>query len=504
MKVLILTEGSKNIGFGHLTRCMALAQGLEEFKVRFKAKVKFVVDGDKEARDFLVSQKVKPSMLNWIKKKRKVLSMIDKSDLVIIDSYLAPSSLYSFFSQPQSQPPYFIAIDDYNRINYNVDMVINPSIHGNKLNYQLSSRPQPIYLLGKDYIILRREFWKVPRKYIRKQIKHILITFGGRDHTAFTKKLIKFLSKEFPNFNYHLVLSHPNLSLNLNLNLNLYSRLSTPDIRNLMLRCDLCISAGGQTTYELARLGIPTIGICFASNQKGNLEGLQEGGFLEYIGWHSDKKLLDRLDKSIKSFTYKVREKANATGRNLVDGQGVKRIVANLEKIRRGEDRNRKIILRPAMIRDCRDLWIWRNHPNVRKWSFCAEEIRYEKHKEWFEKKIRDKRVRMYIAENRKEEKMGQVRFEANHKKSALVNINLNPRFFGKGLGNKILRMATGIFMREETSMEEVIGKVIGENIASKKAFRKAGYVFALNNIEKGKQTIIFKFRRDTWSSSES
>ena len=30
MKVFIITEGSKNIGFGHITRCISLYQAFEE------------------------------------------------------------------------------------------------------------------------------------------------------------------------------------------------------------------------------------------------------------------------------------------------------------------------------------------------------------------------------------------------------------------------------------------------------------------------------------------
>ena len=39
MKVFIITEGGKNIGFGHITRCLSLYQALKE-----KVELEFIVD----------------------------------------------------------------------------------------------------------------------------------------------------------------------------------------------------------------------------------------------------------------------------------------------------------------------------------------------------------------------------------------------------------------------------------------------------------------------------
>ena len=152
--------------------------------------------------------------------------------------------------------------------------------------------------------------------------------------------------------------------------------------------------------------------------------------------------------------------------------------------------------LRKADEGDCRDLWIWRNHPEVRRWSFDAGEIEYESHRAWFERTLKRKDVALYIAEDKAGEKIGQVRFAMGEDKSARININLNPNFFGKGLGNKIIGIATAAFMKENTGVSQITAEVIKENAASTKAFQKAGYLFSRDICKGDRGAAIFKFVR--------
>ena len=47
-----------------------------------------------------------------------------------------------------------------------------------------------------------------------------------------------------------------------------------------------------------------------------------------------------------------------------------------------------QLSLRPAEGRDCELLWQWRYEENTRKWSFDADYIPYEEHKNWFLNKL--------------------------------------------------------------------------------------------------------------------
>jgi RimJ/RimL family protein N-acetyltransferase len=207
-----------------------------------------------------------------------------------------------------------------------------------------------------------------------------------------------------------------------------------------------------------------------AENQEGNLKDCQRSGFSEYAGWYNARNLFSCLGKGlVKLSSYKTRLGHSRQGMRLVDGKGAARIVNVLL------DKS-SIFLRKARKSDCYDLWLWRNHARARRWSFNKDKIPYAMHKAWFNRKIKDKHSYIYIAQNCRGKKVGQIRFELNNK-SAYVNVNLNPDFFGKGLGSKIIREGTQLFLKEHPSVKIILAEVINSNIASKKAFQKAGYV---------------------------
>jgi UDP-2,4-diacetamido-2,4,6-trideoxy-beta-L-altropyranose hydrolase len=336
MNILLLTEGGKDIGFGHLTRCLALVEGIKEARV----KVRFAVNGDNTAKKFLRQYAIDPIIMDWVKEKNKILRMAQDSDLIIVDSYKAPVNFYESLYK-QRIDSHLVAIDDYNRINYAVDTVINPSVYGDRLSYKVNASSRTKYLTGKNYVILRKEFLRVPKKNIRKDVKDILITFGGISHPDLVNKVIKTLSRSFPMITYHAVMPSGTFNpfnISDTTKVKIYSRLSALDMRNLMLKCDIAISGGGQTTYELARVGIPAISVCLARNQKLNVEFWKKIGFIKYAGHSGSKNVVFAILKQVKSLMdYKERAKRSNIGSKVVDGKGMIRVSKVLTSVKRNQ-----------------------------------------------------------------------------------------------------------------------------------------------------------------------
>lgn len=308
MKVLILTEGGKKKGFGHITRCIAL---FEAFRRR-GISTKLLVNGDSHVRDILEHKNFQ--MFDWINNRKRLFQNITKSDFIIVDSYLAKESLYKKLSKMSNGK--ILMIDDYNRIDYPKGIVLNPSIYGERLSY--SKKNDVVYLLGKSYIILREEFWSIPRKKINKEIKNVLITFGGMNNYGLERKIVNYLKNKF-NFKFIMVNKKKN-------------KLAAKQILDLMLKSDVCISGGGQTIHELIRTRIPIIGICFAENQLRNLISWEKIGLLKNAGWFNDKKLFQKIEKKFKELDFISRLKMYKTGDKYIDGLGAERIVKEVLK----------------------------------------------------------------------------------------------------------------------------------------------------------------------------
>ncbi len=133
------------------------------------------------------------------------------------------------------------------------------------------------------------------------------------------------------------------------------------------------------------------------------------------------------------------------------------------------------IILNKVTDDDCKYLWVWRNDPKIRNFFLNTGVIPWEEHKKWFYSKIKDTNTKIYIV-HQGENKVGVIRFEIE-KDSVKVSVNLNPEFFGKGLGSKIIKLGTEIFLKETKTKKHIIAKIKKDNIASQKAFEKAGYL---------------------------
>ncbi len=322
MKVFIITEGGKYIGFGHITRCLSLYQAFEERGI----KPKFIINRDNNIESLLNGANYQ--LLNWIKKRGKLLELIKEADITIIDSYLADISLYNKISKIVKLPVY---IDDNKRLYYPDGVVVNGNIHAKKIDYP--KKDGITYLFGTKYTPLRKEFWEVPEKKIREKIESIMVTFGGDDAKNMTPKIMNLLNKEYSALKKNIIIGRAfhnieEIKKNIDKNTNLIYYPDAEKMKEIMFESDIAISAGGQTLYELARVGIPTIGVCIAENQLGNIKEWENSDFLEYVGLYNKDNIITRINNLLKILEgIKLRESKSKIGRKIIDGKGAKRIV---------------------------------------------------------------------------------------------------------------------------------------------------------------------------------
>lgn len=321
MKVAIITEGFQGTGYGHLTRCLSLNQAFEERNII----PLYITNCDENGKKYIGN--VNLIELDWLNNTASLFEMIKDFDIAIIDSYLAPLEIYEQIQKLVKKPVY---IDDYIRLDYPPGIIINGTIGGENLPYKKDNKHQ--YFLGIDYMPLRKEFWdiEIPQKGI-KEIKNVLITFGGQDFRELTFPILDFLLEKHPLLNYHVVKGNIKNNNTTNNNysnkVNFYSSLNAKEMLDLMLDCDLAVSSAGQTLYELARIGINTVAIGIAENQKYNIKGFLNYGFLDYEIWYDQQGLFNFLNLYINK-----KIKNNTIQNEYCDGQSSRRIITELIK----------------------------------------------------------------------------------------------------------------------------------------------------------------------------
>lgn len=483
MKVFIITEGSKNMGFGHITRCLSLYQAFEEKGIL----PEFIINGDNNIEYLL--KNVNYQIFNWLDEKNKLFAILKDADIAIIDSYLADISFYNALSDLVKIPVY---IDDNKRLGYPNGIVVNGNIHAEKLNYL--KRDGLTYLLGTKYTPLRKEFWEVPEKKIKEKIESIMVTFGGDDAKNMTPKIMNLLNKEYPTLKKNIIIGKAfhnieKIKKEIDKNTNLIYYSDAGKIRDIMLESDIDISAGGQTLHELARIGVPTIGVCVADNQLESIKKWDKIGFLEYAGLYNEDNIITEINKLLKNLeSIKIRESKSKIGRKFIDGKGSIRII----KILLFNFFKNVLILRKVIFEDALNIFNLSNDGLVRKSSFNPEKIKWKNHLIWLKKKLEDENSIYFAVVDALDKFYGQVRFDINTKKEeAIINISLGEKIRGLGLSYFVIDKSINELLKIK-SIKLIKAYIKHDNIPSIKSFEKANFIFLDNQIIKGNKSKVY------------
>jgi UDP-2,4-diacetamido-2,4,6-trideoxy-beta-L-altropyranose hydrolase len=131
--------------------------------------------------------------------------------------------------------------------------------------------------------------------------------------------------------------------------------------------------------------------------------------------------------------------------------------------------------LRNVKYDDCELLWKWANDPIVRAASFNSDYILWEDHLEWFNKKLNSFDCYYFIAVNKSEQPVGQIRFDIDKELQALVSISLDHKYRGQGYGKLILQMAINKLF-QHISVIKIRALIKSGNVSSIKLFESGGF----------------------------
>ena len=123
--------------------------------------------------------------------------------------------------------------------------------------------------------------------------------------------------------------------------------------------------------------------------------------------------------------------------------------------------------------KDEKIIFKWANDPDVRRWSFNDRLIKFDEHKIWFNNKLNDSNVLMWIFKENINP-AGLVRLEKNNNE-VLLNYLIAPDSRGKGLAGKMLNMAINE-VRSHWSNSSIQAYTMPDNIASIKSLENAGF----------------------------
>ncbi len=338
-KLLFRVDGSTQIGYGHLIRCICLANYSRKkgkeclFILRLSdQKVESLLDREKlsylviRTESDIVSQKEPGTKL-----------ILDINNKVLFEGASAYNDHLSFLKKAGFLT---IVFEEFTQDPFPSDMIVIPYVGAEEFiqSTSFSSR----YLLGPDYFIFRDEFLISPVVVIREEVKTLFICMGGTDPEKTTEKIIGFLLKYPKTFSLKIVFAaiHKKREDVLRKLLQSYNNsyeilISPSSISAIMVSSDLGIINSGLIKYETCMLGLPCISLSNSESHESVMHLFAERKLLKHMGI-TDKIAYEDFVFSFSSLVNDQAERIQISdhSRRMFDGKGIERVFTEIENLK--------------------------------------------------------------------------------------------------------------------------------------------------------------------------
>jgi len=490
LRIVFRTDANQQIGTGHFMRCLTLADEMR----RSNADICFVArDLPRHLQQLLFERGMTylalptPDALHdtdelpharWLPTSQAhdaehTLAVLGKGswDWLVVDHYALD---HRFETPLRKVCKHIMAMDDLADRIHDCDVLLDQNFYLDPKQRYLGKVPPTCHLLlGPKFALLRDEFRDIrPHLQTRTgEIRNILVFFGGVDRHNLTRVALQVLIDLNLTASVDVVIGqqHPDKEniQQLCVKKNFTCHVQTHHIASLMAKADLAMGAGGTAVWERFCMGVPSVCIATADNQRQQLTDLQDASLLMALTDVSNAKIF--LTQTITKLMTTANHLQNLSQRGsaLVDGTGVIQVLAVLKA--------RMLHIRLATIHDSQHIFNWRNHPQIRSISSHSQEISWSDHTQWFDKRLRSEHGPLLIGEIR-HQPIGVVRFDI-HQSSAEVSIYLVPDSGLKGWGSLLLSHAESWLRRQFPQVLTLHAKVLPNNEPSQKMFAKLNYV---------------------------
>ena len=347
-KVLIRCDGAPEIGFGHVVRCLALA---DELRGSHGCRVDFaMLQGPQgvakvQAQGYAVFQPNHGIEDSDEGKWLKELIIDCQYQVLILDvrTDLATDAVQSI----RESGVLIATIDDPSDRRLHADLAFYPpGPQVERLDWTGFTGDR---FVGWDWVLLRPQFaeavrktWRSKSEALRRTLAEdtpmtVLITMGGSDPAGLTLMALEGIEQLDANLHILLVIGGGFMH-----ETALHERLGTTkchyeicrnvtDMASLMVEADLAIASFGVTAYELAAMNVPTIYLCLTEDHADSANAFVSAGLGNSLGQYSGVTL-DSLTIAIEQALLSVHANQRFCGSRdeLPDGLGALRIASRL------------------------------------------------------------------------------------------------------------------------------------------------------------------------------
>jgi UDP-2,4-diacetamido-2,4,6-trideoxy-beta-L-altropyranose hydrolase len=313
MNVVFRTDASLDIGTGHVMRCLTLAEALRERGamcsficrehpgnlldlIRHRG---FIAHALPFGRVHKMPQTTAQNQIqlphaawlgeDWEVDARQSLSILMDStvDWLIVDHY----SLDDRWERTVRTQRRMMVIDDLADRRHSCDLLLDQNLGRNNADYEKLVPPTCKVLVGPQYALLRPEFsalrpYSLARRAASKKLKQLLITMGGVDKGNASCMVLDALSACNVPADWLIIvvmgLHAPWLAKvrakAVQMQWPTEVLVNVQNMAKLVADSDLAIGAAGTSAWERCCLGLPTLTMVLADNQREGAVALSKLG----------------------------------------------------------------------------------------------------------------------------------------------------------------------------------------------------------------------------------
>ncbi|MBD2715011.1 UDP-2,4-diacetamido-2,4,6-trideoxy-beta-L-altropyranose hydrolase [Microvirga sp. STR05] len=470
-RLLLRADGNSHIGLGHVMRLLALAEILRDeaaeclFLVREPSPELQVQLTEAGCAVLTVPVQPLAEEAAWL-----VRHILLATDVLVLDGY---AFTYSYQNTVRGAVARLVYLDDLHSFPLAADVVLNPAGGLSLTHYDLR-QPGARLLVGPAYAPLRSAFRQASSWPASTALPDtVMVCLGGADPTHQTRHVAAALLALPSVAQVHAVLGsaysgwdelhswatqQPRLTL--------HRSLSAAELVELMRRCGAAVCSPSTVSYEYCAAGGGLLLLLpVADNQHDINQYLRATGLA--LPYPSAPNVLTSAEAGRLAAQLRLRQ------RQVFDGLAPVRL--------RQEFRAMQLLappfhLRPVRPTDSAQLLAWTNDPTVRQHSFNPNPVPQPAHEQWFAARLEDPNSLLLVAEDAASgQPVGLIRFQAEGTEATLSYL-LDAAYRGRGLAPLLLLAGTRMAVHFFARVRQIVGHVQTANVASVKAFERAGY----------------------------
>lgn len=308
--VIIRADGSKQIGMGHIIPMITLALELARNGLR----ISFVSFDDERTINALSVNRLPVNKIPDTKAFNEVRKHVYNLSPRLVIQNTWQNENEEHFKALKIAGGKLIGFHQLKLGLQQCNAVINPlpsSFARDKTNITAD------YFEGPEFMILSSDAQEIGKKdrKINDQIEKVVVSVGGTDSYNLSPGIEKLLKQILPRAEITAVTGG----------------VPQTELFQLVHESDLAITAGGNSIFEFAHLGTPTVALAQETWEEKTIEFVEKHGAAVYAGFRDET--LDNLAGIIRKLGAKRRQDMSTAGRKLVDGKGLQRVMAIIKNL---------------------------------------------------------------------------------------------------------------------------------------------------------------------------